>query len=169
MCICACVQILEWVLSYDGVNQPEPLAITAAAAALLISGAVQCLLGLHLVKIMPGTKQQLQRVSHVVMVMHLVLHSSWSELLRMLHSKVLPVRSTSCTLCSASPPTMLVHMRFLLGHPNSSALNLAHASTPCTSHRHTLEESGCWRACGLHPLPGLHCEPHSLPDGSLTA
>lgn len=31
-------QVLEWVLSYDGVNQPEPLAITAAAAALLISG-----------------------------------------------------------------------------------------------------------------------------------
>nr|ABF57675.1 chloroplast polyribonucleotide phosphorylase [Chlamydomonas reinhardtii] len=30
-------QILEWVLSYDGVNDPEPLAITAAAAALLIS------------------------------------------------------------------------------------------------------------------------------------
>jgi hypothetical protein len=30
--------MLLWVLSYDGVNQPEPLAITAAAAALLISG-----------------------------------------------------------------------------------------------------------------------------------
>jgi hypothetical protein len=25
-------------MSYDGVNQPEPLAITAAGAALLISG-----------------------------------------------------------------------------------------------------------------------------------
>ena len=31
-------QVLEWVMSYDGVNSPEPLAITAAAAALLISG-----------------------------------------------------------------------------------------------------------------------------------
>jgi hypothetical protein len=37
--VCCPAQILEWVLSYDGVNQPEPLAITAAAAALLISGA----------------------------------------------------------------------------------------------------------------------------------
>ncbi len=31
-------QVLVWVLSYDGVNSPEPLAITAAAAALSISG-----------------------------------------------------------------------------------------------------------------------------------
>ena len=31
-------QVLEWVVSYDGVNAPEPIAITAAAAALLISG-----------------------------------------------------------------------------------------------------------------------------------
>lgn len=31
-------QVLIWVLSYDGVNTPEPLAITAAAAALAISG-----------------------------------------------------------------------------------------------------------------------------------
>ncbi|KIY96871.1 polyribonucleotidenucleotidyltransferase, partial [Monoraphidium neglectum] len=30
-------QVLQWVLSYDGVNQPEPLAITAAAAALMVS------------------------------------------------------------------------------------------------------------------------------------
>ncbi|GBF90656.1 polyribonucleotide nucleotidyltransferase [Raphidocelis subcapitata] len=30
-------QVLQWVMSYDGVNQPEPLAITAAAAALLVS------------------------------------------------------------------------------------------------------------------------------------
>ncbi|GAX83401.1 hypothetical protein CEUSTIGMA_g10826.t1 [Chlamydomonas eustigma] len=30
-------QVLETVLSYDGLNDPEPLAITAAAAALLIS------------------------------------------------------------------------------------------------------------------------------------
>ncbi|KXZ45459.1 hypothetical protein GPECTOR_54g200 [Gonium pectorale] len=30
-------QVLEWVMSYDGVNEPEPIAITAAAAALLIS------------------------------------------------------------------------------------------------------------------------------------
>mgnify|MGYP001810502477 CR=1 FL=1 len=37
---CLLHQILEWVMSYDGVNQPEPLAITAAGAALLISGAV---------------------------------------------------------------------------------------------------------------------------------
>jgi hypothetical protein len=36
--VCVLLQILEWVLSYDGVNQPEPLAITAAGAALLISG-----------------------------------------------------------------------------------------------------------------------------------
>ena len=32
-------QVLIWVLSYDGVHSPEPLAITAAAAALCISGA----------------------------------------------------------------------------------------------------------------------------------
>jgi hypothetical protein len=31
-------QVLQWVVSYDGVNSPEPVAITAAAAALLISG-----------------------------------------------------------------------------------------------------------------------------------
>ena len=31
-------QVLVWVLSYDGINSPEPLAITAAAAALSISG-----------------------------------------------------------------------------------------------------------------------------------
>lgn len=31
-------QVLEWVMSYDGVNSPEPLAITAAGAALLVSG-----------------------------------------------------------------------------------------------------------------------------------
>ncbi|CAL8470982.1 g10524 [Coccomyxa elongata] len=30
-------QVLIWVLSYDGINTPEPLAITAAAAALAIS------------------------------------------------------------------------------------------------------------------------------------
>lgn len=30
-------QVLQWVMSYDGVNCPEPLAITAAGAALLIS------------------------------------------------------------------------------------------------------------------------------------
>eukprot|EP00879_Flechtneria_rotunda_P027632 GHRR01029608.1.p1 GENE.GHRR01029608.1~~GHRR01029608.1.p1 ORF type:complete len:132 (+),score=28.95 GHRR01029608.1:576-971(+) len=30
-------QILEWVFSYDGIHEPEPLAITAAAAALLVS------------------------------------------------------------------------------------------------------------------------------------
>lgn len=30
-------QVLQWVLSYDGSSQPEPLAITAAAAALLVS------------------------------------------------------------------------------------------------------------------------------------
>ena len=32
------MQILSWVLSYDGVHMPEPLAITAAGAALAISG-----------------------------------------------------------------------------------------------------------------------------------
>ncbi len=30
-------QVVQQVFSYDGVNQPEPLAITASAAALLIS------------------------------------------------------------------------------------------------------------------------------------
>ncbi|KAL6763061.1 ribosomal protein S5 domain 2-type protein [Haematococcus lacustris] len=30
-------QVLQWLLSYDGVHSPEPLAITAASAALLIS------------------------------------------------------------------------------------------------------------------------------------
>lgn len=34
-------QVLIWVLSYDGVHTPEPLAITAAAAALAISGQAQ--------------------------------------------------------------------------------------------------------------------------------
>ncbi len=41
-------QVLIWVLSYDGINTPEPLAITAAAAALAISGeqplSAQCFL-----------------------------------------------------------------------------------------------------------------------------
>lgn len=32
-------QVLQWVLSYDDQTLPEPLAITAASAALLISGA----------------------------------------------------------------------------------------------------------------------------------
>lgn len=36
-CMRAWSQVLEWVMSYDGVHAPEPLAITAAAAALLIS------------------------------------------------------------------------------------------------------------------------------------
>ena len=31
-------QVLTWVMSYDGVHSPEPLAITAASAALVISG-----------------------------------------------------------------------------------------------------------------------------------
>lgn len=31
-------QVLQWVMSYDGVNSADALAITAAAAALLISG-----------------------------------------------------------------------------------------------------------------------------------
>jgi polyribonucleotide nucleotidyltransferase len=38
-------QVLQWVLSYDGATLPEPLAITAASAALLISGAVNRLGG----------------------------------------------------------------------------------------------------------------------------
>ena len=38
-------QVLVWVLSYDGVNSPEPLAITAAAAALSISGTKAFLQG----------------------------------------------------------------------------------------------------------------------------
>jgi len=32
-------QVLAWVLSYDGEHAPEPLAITAAGAALALSGA----------------------------------------------------------------------------------------------------------------------------------
>ena len=36
------VQILEWVYSYDGVHSTEPLAITAASAALALSGAHRC-------------------------------------------------------------------------------------------------------------------------------
>lgn len=32
-------QVLTWVLSYDGEQPPEPLAITAAGAALAVSGA----------------------------------------------------------------------------------------------------------------------------------
>ena len=32
------LQVLTWVLSYDGQHSPEPLAITAAGAALAISG-----------------------------------------------------------------------------------------------------------------------------------
>jgi len=32
------VQVLTWVLSYDGEQSPEPLAITAAGAALAVSG-----------------------------------------------------------------------------------------------------------------------------------
>lgn len=35
-------QVLIWVLSYDGERAPEPLAITAAGAALALSGAPQC-------------------------------------------------------------------------------------------------------------------------------
>jgi hypothetical protein len=31
-------QVLQWVMSYDGVHDPLPLAITAASAALLVSG-----------------------------------------------------------------------------------------------------------------------------------
>jgi hypothetical protein len=30
--------VVQTVYSYDGVHEPEPLAITAAAAALLVSG-----------------------------------------------------------------------------------------------------------------------------------
>jgi polyribonucleotide nucleotidyltransferase len=33
-----CLQIQQWLMSYDGLSQPEPLAITAAAAALMVSG-----------------------------------------------------------------------------------------------------------------------------------
>lgn len=32
-------QVLSWVMSYDGQHSPEPLAITAAGAALALSGA----------------------------------------------------------------------------------------------------------------------------------
>ena len=35
-------QLLTWVLSYDGQHSPEPLAITAAGAALALSGALRC-------------------------------------------------------------------------------------------------------------------------------
>ena len=35
-------QVLTWVMSYDGTHGPEPLAITAASAALVISGGPEC-------------------------------------------------------------------------------------------------------------------------------
>jgi polyribonucleotide nucleotidyltransferase len=44
---CNDTQVLIWVLSYDGVNAPEPLAITAAAAALSMSGAARSALMHH--------------------------------------------------------------------------------------------------------------------------
>lgn len=34
------MQVLVWVMSYDGIHPPEPLAITAAAAALSLSGDI---------------------------------------------------------------------------------------------------------------------------------
>ena len=37
MC-CALTQVLAWCLSYGPEASPEPLAITAASAALLLSG-----------------------------------------------------------------------------------------------------------------------------------
>lgn len=33
-----CVQVLQWVMSYDNENATEALAITAASAALAVSG-----------------------------------------------------------------------------------------------------------------------------------
>lgn len=46
-CECACasvcaslLQVLQWVMSYDGASTTEPLAITAASAALAVSGAM---------------------------------------------------------------------------------------------------------------------------------
>lgn len=36
---CLWLQVLQWVMSYDGTHTPEALAITAASAALLVSGA----------------------------------------------------------------------------------------------------------------------------------
>ncbi len=35
---CFVVQVLTWVVSYDGEQPPEPLAITAAGAARAVSG-----------------------------------------------------------------------------------------------------------------------------------
>lgn len=35
-------QVLQWVLSYDFVHAPEPLAITAAGAAMYLSGEPLC-------------------------------------------------------------------------------------------------------------------------------
>lgn len=49
-------QLLQWVMSYDGVHEPEPLAITAAAAALLISGTMPWL-GLTRIDIAPTAGQ----------------------------------------------------------------------------------------------------------------
>ncbi len=41
--LCVCVtQVLQWVLSYDSAAPPEPLAITASSAALLLSGVCVC-------------------------------------------------------------------------------------------------------------------------------
>jgi polyribonucleotide nucleotidyltransferase len=44
---CNDTQVLQWVLSYDGTHEPEPLAITAASAALLVSGALPVRLDAH--------------------------------------------------------------------------------------------------------------------------
>ncbi len=38
------LQVLQWVMSYDNENATEALAITAASAALAVSGGPSCLL-----------------------------------------------------------------------------------------------------------------------------
>lgn len=37
----ACPQVLQWVMSYDGVSSTEAMAITAASASLLVSGVCE--------------------------------------------------------------------------------------------------------------------------------
>ena len=47
-------QVLTWVMSFDGSHSPEPLAITAASSALVISGQLSAIT-LHYRKLIYGT------------------------------------------------------------------------------------------------------------------
>ena len=44
--VCFSTQVLQWVMSYDNENATEALAITAASAALAVSGAMVGMLDL---------------------------------------------------------------------------------------------------------------------------